>query len=362
MKLSTLFFMLAAVAGVTAAIAGCGSASPPPPAISQPPYPTASPAAKLLYVDHNGTFFEYRLPLATNSKPVRTLTEWPGLAVPPVIGADQYGNVAVGSPKELRLFSAPIVSFAPSRAKLRLTLTSAITEVGISGADLVDLEYDPNENLWLFNNLGADISELRAPVTKSSVAAVTIGFGIPGTKTAGFSELVQGRFDVNATLYVYATNPAPLPPVSRLFKIGFPYAKPPGPIELNLAQADFVDSSQWPPTAPIAPTLLLGQYTGQLRSPPPGVPPSPPVDVTAQFAQPFMPSKGLFPDAHINTITAALIADPYRARFYTLDADNGSLNVYGLPMTSNAAPKVSLPCLAGVDNCGAKPQHLFLAP
>ena len=38
--------------------------------------------------------------------------------------------------------------------------------MGPSGADLMDIEYDPNENLWLFNNLGAEITELRSPISK----------------------------------------------------------------------------------------------------------------------------------------------------------------------------------------------------
>jgi hypothetical protein len=240
-----------------------------------------------------------------------------------------------------------------------LTLTPAITEIGISGADLVDLEYDPNENLWLFNNLGAEISELSAPITSSSVAAaLTLGFGAPGSKTAGFTSLIQGRFDVNAALYVYAYNGTRF----RLFKVSFPYAKPPSDMGLDLAQSAFVDSTQWPPTAPNAPSLLLGQYFGQLRSPPPGVPPSPPVDVTAQFPQPFNPQVGLYPNAHLNGIVGALVADPYRASFYTLDQSVGSLNVYGLPMANNASPKITLQCLAGPSGCSDKAEHLFLAP
>lgn len=358
MKISTLFATVMAVAVVTVAVSGCVSVGPAPPAISQPPLPSPTPAAKLLYVDHNGTFYIYRLPLAANEKPERTLTEWPDLPVPPVIAADQYGNVALGSTTELRFFKAPIVSFSKSRASLVLPLTPAITEVGVDGADLVDMEYDPNENLWLFNNLGALISELRTPISKSSVAAVEIGFGAPGSKTAGFTSLVEGRFDVNATLYVYASSSVR----SRLFKIGFPYAKPPSDVGLDLSSPDFVDSSQWPSTASNAPSLLLGQYFGRLRSPPPGVPPSPPVNVLAQFPQPFNPQQGLFPDAHIATNVAALVADPYRAAFYALDYDDGALDLYGLPMQAGASPKVSLPCLNGVGNCGAKPQHLFLAP
>lgn len=359
MRLSPIFLTLMTVAGATVAISGCVSNGSAPPNYPQLPPATSSPAPNRLYVDHNGTFYEYRLPLSASSKPVRTLTEWPGLAVPPVIAADQYGNVALGSTTYLRFFKSPIVSFAKSHAKLMLKLTPAITQVGISGADLVDLEYDPNENLWLFNNLGADISMLSAPIGSTSVATLTIGFGAPGSKTAGFTSLVQGRFDVNATLYVYATNTAGR---SRLFKVAFPYAKPPSSVGLNLGEADFVDSSQWPPTAPNAPSLLLGQYFGQLRSPPPGVPPSPPVDVTAQFPQPFNPSVGLFPNAHLETNVMALVADPYRYVFYTLNYDNGDLQVYGLPMKTNSQPKITLSCLAGVDNCGAKPGHLFLAP
>lgn len=357
MKSTTLFLALMVAAAMATVVAGCGGASgPAPQALSQPPLPTATPAANVLYADHNGIFYEYRLPLTPSSKPERTLREWPGIA--PVIAADQYGNVALANPKEIRIFNAPIVSFAPSHAKLTIELTPAITNVGAGGADLIDLEYDPNENLWLFNNLGPEVSELRVPLSKASVAALTIGFGVTGTKTAGFTMLVQGRFDVNAALYVYASSSLR----SQLFKVGFPYAQPPGPLGINLGEADFVDSSQWPPTAPVAPSLLLGQYFGALRSPPPGVPPSPPVDVTGQFAQPFNPQQGHFPDAYLNTIVGALAADTYRYSFYTLDAGTGSLDVYDLPMKAMAKPKLALRCLAGPGNCSHKFEHLFLAP
>ena len=135
----------------------------------------------------------------------------------------------------------PIVSFERSHVDLSIPLTPAITEINASGnADLVDTEYDPNDNLWLFNNIGAEISELRTPFSKRMQASVTIGFGQPGSKAAGYTSLGEGRFDVSATLYVYATNGSGN---SRLFKIGFPYAKPPGTTGLNLDQADFVDSS-----------------------------------------------------------------------------------------------------------------------
>jgi len=358
MKSTALFVSLMAAAVFAVAIEGCNATGTVPQAISNPPPPTATPAAKLLYVDHNGTFFEYRLPLTTGSKPAKTLAEWPGLGLAPVIAADQYGNVAVASSKAIRFFKAPIVSFARSRAMLELTLTPAITEIGDSGADLVDIEYDPNENLWLLNNLGADITELRAPITKSSIAALSIGFGAPGSKTAGFTTLVQARFDINAALYVYASSSTR----SRLFKVSFPYAKPPGTTGLNLAQANFIDPSEWPPTAQSAPSLLVGQYFGALQSPKPGSPPSPSVNVAAQFPQPFNPSQGRFPDAHINTITGALAADTYRFSFYTLDAGDGALSVYDLPMKSKAAPKLSIACIGGPNSCSQKPEHLFLAP
>ncbi|MFY9665162.1 MAG: hypothetical protein WAL67_06025 [Candidatus Cybelea sp.] len=364
MKFTLLFLSLMVAAGIAVAVSGCGSSGPAPMGAGGPPIPpNGTPAPNLLYVDHNGTFYIYRLPLTQRSKPERTLTEWPELAAVPVIAADQFGNVAVSSQTELRLFQAPIRSFAQSRAKLQLELTPAITAIGTAGqAALIDLEYDPNENLWLFNNLGPGITVLRSPVTQSSVAAIFIPFGAPGSKTANFTTLVQGRFDINATLYVYALSSKNVPPVGRLFKLGFPYAKPPGTIGMNLAQADFVDSSQWPPNASNAPTLLLGQYTGPLRSPKPGSPPSPPVNVTSQFAQPFTPQQGLFPSDHTNTIAGALAADTYRFSYYTLDAGDGKLQVWDLPMRSNAKPKLTLPCLAGIGNCGEKPEHLFLAP
>jgi hypothetical protein len=358
MKLSTIFLSLATVAGIAAVVSGCGASGPSPSAISQPPLPTSTPAANLLYVDHNGTLYEYRLPLTSVSKPVRTLTEWPGLAVAPQINVDQYGNVAVASPQSMRFFHAPIVSLAPSHAYLSLKLTPAITNIGVSGADLSDIEYDPNENIWLFNNLGPAITELRAPISKSSVAALAIIFGAPGSKTAGFTTLVQGRFDINAALYVYASSSTR----SRLFKLSFPYARPPGTLGIDLAQAAFVDSSEWPPTAQSAPALLLGQYFGQLQSPKPGSPPSPPVTVTAQFPQPFNPSQGRFPDAHTDALIGALAADTYRYSFYTLDAGTGALDVWDLPMKSNATPKFSVACLGGPSNCSHKMEHLFLAP
>jgi len=358
-KASSLFALLMGVGAFATAIAGCGSlGGPTPQAISHPPLPSNSPAASLLYADHNGTLYAYRLPLKAGAKPLRTLTEWPGAAIAPEIAVDPYGNVAIANNEKIRFFRPPITSFEPSHSYLSLTLTPAITEVGTSGADLSDIEFDPNLNLWLFNNLGAEITELRAPITKSSVAALWIGFNIPGTKTAGFSTLVQGRFDINATLYVYAESSTR----ARLFKDGFPYARPPSSIGLNLSQAGFVDSSQWPPQAPEAPSLLLGQYIGILRSPPPGSPPPPPVNVLGEFTLPLNPVRGLFPDAHVSTIVGALVPDPLRAAFYTLDAGDGELDEYGLPLKGQAKPKISIPCLAGPSNCSQKGEHVFLAP
>ncbi len=359
MRISSIFAILVAAGGAVAAISGCGATGPAAVGISNgPPPPTTTPAARRLYVDHNGTLYQYALPLTPQSKPQRRLREWPGLGFAPQIAVDTFGNVALASSKSIRLFRAPIVSFARKSAGLNLPLTPAITEIGVSGADFVDIEYDPNLNLWLLNNLGGEVSELRAPLSKSSVAAVTIQFGAPGSKTAGFSTLVQARFDVNATLYVYALSAQR----GRLFKIGFPYAKPPGSLGINLGQADFVDSSQWLPTAPDQPSLLVGQYFGALASPHPGSPPSPPVNVLGQFPQPLNPQLGLFPDAHVDTIVGALIADPPRSVFYTLDAGDGRLDEYGLPLKGNAKPRLSLPCLGGSGNCSQKSEHLFLAP
>jgi hypothetical protein len=147
-----------------------------------------------------------------------------------------------------------------------------------------------------------------------------------------------------------------------VFKVGFPYAKQPSSIGLDLAQADFVDTSQWPPTSPIAPSLLLGQYFGPLASPHPGSPPSPPVNDLSQFAEPLDVQRGLFPDAHSNTIVGALAADPPRSRLYTLDAGDGRLNAYGLPLPNKAKPIFSLRCLAPAGSCSQKIEHLFLAP
>lgn len=358
MKASSVFALIFGVGAAILAISGCGTSGPAPIASSIPVPPNATPPAKWLYVDHNGTFYEYRLPLSAGSKPERTLTEWPGLQLAPAIAVGPYGEVAVASPQSIRIFEPPIVSFDRSHAHLSIPLTPAITEIGVSGADLVDMEYDPNDNLWLLNDLGAEISELRTPLSKNMVAALTIGFGAPGSKTAGFTSLVQGRFDVDASLYVYASSSTR----SRLFKISFPYAKPPSSMGINVDQADFVDSSQYLPTSKNPADLLLGQYTGLLHSPKPGAPPSPPVDVMGQFYEPLDPVKGLFPNDIVKTIVGGLVADPPRELIYTLLSENGELQVFGLPLSGGAKPVISLPCLAGASNCDNQGEHAFLAP
>jgi hypothetical protein len=170
MKASALFVVLCAFGAGILAVSGCGTSGPAP--ITSPPQgpPNPTPPAKWLYVDHLGTFYAYQLPLKSDSKPARTLTEWPGLGVPPAIAVGPYGEVAVASANAIRIFEPPIVSFEPKHVKLSIPLTPAITEVGPYGADLVDMEYDPNDNLWLLNNLGAEISELRQPLSKKMVA------------------------------------------------------------------------------------------------------------------------------------------------------------------------------------------------
>ncbi len=359
MKASSVFAMLAGVAGALLVASGCGGNVGPAPVTSGPPIPPlATPPAKWLYVDHFGTLYEYRLPLAVASKPVRTLKESAGSGATPVIAVGPYGEVALANPQTLRIFKPPIVSFDPSHAALSIKLTPAITQVGPYGAELIDLEYDPNDNLWLFSNLGGEISELRPPLSKHSIAALTIGFGQPGTKSAGFT-MVQGRFDVNAALYIYALNGLE---VGRLFKDSFPYAKQPSSIGINLAQADFVDASQYLPTSKNPADLLLGQYTGELRTPKPGAPPSPPVDVMGQFYEPLQPTKGLIPNDHVDTVVRALVADPPRELFYVTDSTSGELNAFGLPLQGGAKPVLKLDCLAGTTNCEAASQHLFLAP
>ncbi|HEY3676011.1 MAG TPA: hypothetical protein VGK84_08445, partial [Candidatus Tumulicola sp.] len=311
-----------------------------------------------LYVDHYGILYQYALPLQAGSRPIQSFVESDTAAVPPQIAVDPYGTIAIATDQDIYTFGRPIRSLDPSHAKLKLKLTPAITEIGPAGADLVDIEYDPNNNLWLFNNLGGEISELTAPIRSNSVAGLTIAFGAPGTKAAGFTGLIQGRFDVNAALYVYANQAAT--DRSGLFKISFPYAKPPSPEGVNLGQADFVDASQYAATNPNPNPVLLGQYTGLLRSPPPGSPPPPPINAMAQFVQPF-PVTGPFPDATVNTIVGALIADPQRSVFYTLDNSSGALSVWALPLKASAAPQFMLPC-PGTTNCADKPEHLFLAP
>jgi hypothetical protein len=351
----TLFI---AVCAASLGFAACGGSSGPAPlAISSPPVPSPTPPARLLYADHNGTLYQYQLPLSAGSKPLHVFTEYPGGAYAPQLAVDPKGNIAIATKTEIRIFERPIRSLDPKRAKTIVPLTPAITQIGSGGAFLTDIEYDPNFNLWLISQLG-EISELAAPISSGNVAAVTIGFGDPGTKTAGYAP-IQARVDVNAALYVFGENGNNH---SQLFKYGFPYAKPPSALGISLLQADFVDSGQYLPTNPNPAPLLLGQYLGPLSSPPPGSPPPIPVDDLAQFAQPLNPVLGLFPEAVTKAIVGALAADAPRTVFYTLDVAVGKLDVYALPLTNDARPKISLPCLGGTANCNAKSEHLFLSP
>lgn len=174
MKASSVFALVVAIGVAILVTSGCGSVGPAPVGAGVNAPPPATPPAKWLYVHHNGEFFSYRLPLSAASKPVVAATEWPGSAFPPVITVGPYGNVALANATEIRILNPPIVSFDRSRIKLTIKLTPAITNVGPYGAELEDIEYDPNGNLWLFNNLGPSITELRAPLTKNMVASLSI--------------------------------------------------------------------------------------------------------------------------------------------------------------------------------------------
>jgi hypothetical protein len=328
---------------------------------------TPTPAPGHLYVDHNGTFSIYALPLKRTSKPQRTLQEAPGQVLPPQIAADLFGNVALASPTEIDLYRPPVRSFARNRAYLKIPLTPAITQIGPSGADLADIEFDPNLNLWLVNNYGGgQVSELQSPLHKYAVAAATILFGIPGTKAGPYGSLRNARFDVNASIYVYATQPQGQQ--SLLFKSSFPYAAAPSPVDgLDLAIPDYVDPSQYPngPPPAIASGVLIGQYNGLLASPAPGKSPPPPVERLASFNLPLFPVNGVgvFPSAVVEDVSSALVADPSRAVFYSLSTADGTLKVYGLPLSNGAKPHFTLRCAAKTPAlCNAAPSHLFLAP
>ncbi|MGA8532653.1 MAG: hypothetical protein WB615_00940 [Candidatus Tumulicola sp.] len=359
MNAARSFFFGATLFVVSAlAIAGCGGggSGPAPVALSSPPLPTPTPAARLLYVDHNGILDQYALPLSAASRPLKRLVEAPGSGLAPQLAVDPHGKVAIVTSSTLRVFNPPIASFAPSRAQLTIPLTPAITQVGPAGAELSDVEYDPNGNLWLISVLG-EVSELAVPLSRSSVAALTILFGAPGSKTSGYFP-IHASFDVSASLYVFAAQSTR----ARLFKSSFPYTKPPSPDGLDLDFADFVDTSQYLPTNPNPVSVILGQYFGPLASPPPGKPPPPPVNRLAQFAEPLNPVLGLFPNATVNMLIGAVVADPPRNLFYALDQLTGRLDAYHLPLSNDAKPDVSLACLGGASYCSNKPEHLFLAP
>lgn len=366
MKRTHLLAAFVGLAGSLALAPGCDNAAAVPArglaALRPLVAATLTPPPRTLYVDHDGMLSAYALPLSAHSKPERVLQEDPGAALPPKIAISQTGKAAVGTTTELRIFSPPIRTFARKAASLIVPLTPAITEVGPSGADLVDLEFDPAGDIWLLNALGGEISMLQKPISRKSVAATTIQFGVPGTKTGGYT-LVQARFNEELTLYVYAN--ASAAQSAMLFAVPYPWVKPPSPFGVNLAQTDVVEPDQFPlgPPASYSDGMILGQYYGPRASSPPLAPTPSPVNVLAQFVRPVnYNGKGLFPSAVVNRIVGALVADPSRHLFYTLDAASGALGAYVLPLTNKAAPKFDLPCTLGPSLCSERPEHLFLAP
>jgi hypothetical protein len=375
MKPSSIFCSFAFTVLSAIAVAGCGGggSTPPVPSSFQSDarsvrgeyLATPTPAPRLLYAIHSGTVSVYALPLKANAKPLRELEVVPGHpSTAEAIAVDPFGKVAVATPKQLRIYWPPITSLEPSKARITVPFTPAMTAIGPSGADLVDIEFDPYDNLWLFSNLAGDITELVWPISRTSVALTDIQFGVTGTKTAGFETLVQGRFDVNSTLYVFADNSNI---GGQLFKIGYPYAKPPGGFYgLNLLQAAFVDPSQflYGPPPSLSDGAIFGQYFGQLKSTPPLKPTPPPVNVLAQFNTPLMPNGGgtLYPNITVKANVGALAADPRRDVIYTLNVADGKLNVYPMPLPRSGKPNFSLACSGGPSICNSQPEHLFTAP
>ncbi|MBV8489533.1 MAG: hypothetical protein JO199_03310 [Candidatus Eremiobacteraeota bacterium] len=324
-------------------------------------YPTPQPSpAKYLYVDHLGMLAIYRLPLTANSTPMRVLDENPGGGAP-AIAVDAYGEIAIGTTTEVRLYQPPIVSLAAKDATVRVHFTPAVTAIGPSGADIVGMVFDPSLNLWLLSGIGGEVTELQRPITPASVAASTVLFGVKGTKTSGFGILGGASFDISGTLYVYAINSGLPPPYDgQLFKLGFPYVKPISTTGLNLSQADFVDTSQFLPSNPNPVPALLGLYNGPLHSPPPQVPPPAPVDELAQFASPLNSVTGPFPTATVSIVIGALIADPPRTRIYTLESTDGRLAEFAFPLQNRARALLTLRCPFKPSNCNEKPEHLYL--
>ena len=78
MKASTMFALVLLVGGAVLAVSGCGSVGPAPITGGVPVPPNPTPPANLLYVDHLGTLYSYRLPLSSGSKPSARSRNGPG--------------------------------------------------------------------------------------------------------------------------------------------------------------------------------------------------------------------------------------------------------------------------------------------
>jgi hypothetical protein len=322
---------------------------------------TPTPEPEHLYVDHAGILSRYHLPLTSKSKPDFTINENPG-GLPPQIAVDQYGNITTATATELRIFKTPIVSLARNHARTIVPFNPAITAIGASGAVLNGIAYDPYNELWLLSAVGGEVEMLQPPIAKYSVAYTRIQFGAPGSKTANYGSPEQISFDSSGNAYVYAGGGAT---GARLFKIAFPYSRPPSSLGVDIAAASWVDASQYfngPPYA-FSDGALIGQYTGPPASPAPLHSPAPNIEVLTQYTLPLDYITGLYPTVKTSDVVGATVPEPNRNVFYALRASTGALEVYAMPMASNAKPKLSLSCSAKtVGLCDGQSEHLFLAP
>ena len=252
MKISTVFALVVAVGAAILVVSGCGSSGPVP--ITSPPSgpPNPTPAANSAVRRSQRHALRVSAAAESSFHAASHADRVAGLGLDAGNRRRSVRRRGRGQSQEIRLFHPPIVSFEPSHADLSIQLTPAITEIGAAATPIWLIWSTTRTTTSGCSTTSARRSPSCARRSPSRLQALFRSSSVlPGSKTAGYTTLGEGRFDVNAALYVYATNESGTRGCSRSVS-----RTPSRPVRwAQLGQADFVDSSQYLPTARIQPAF-----------------------------------------------------------------------------------------------------------
>ena len=179
-------------------------------------------------------FYAYALPL---TKQIEAAADAAGMAGLRPSAADCGRSVRQRRARELEehsLLSAADRFVRRVAREADTPLTPAITEIGVSGADLVDIEYDPNAKPLA----AQQPRRARSPSCAAPISKIERRRGHDSSSARRARRRPDSRrWSRRASTSMPRCTSMPSSSAtqrSRLFKVGFPYAKPPGSIGIEL--------------------------------------------------------------------------------------------------------------------------------